>query len=275
MAVFPSISTCLDAACQGARVAGVVILEVYQTNFTVDRKQDQSPVTEADYQSHKAIASYLAKTNLPILSEEAEIPTYDIRKDWEYFWLIDPLDGTKEFVRKTGNFAINIALMHEGAPILGVMFLPTTGQMYYAIRNKGAFSLDKEGRKTPLRTTQKFTPEAQGLKIITSSHNYNNKTADFVKEFRNAEIMHMGSAVKLVRLAEGYVNLCPRFGTTMEWDTAAPQIIIEEAGGQLIDFEHKKPLIYNKPQLENPDFLAIDCKYWEQGIENWELKIMH
>ncbi len=273
--MLPVIADCLDAACQGARVAGVVILEVYQTNFTVDKKSDQSPVTEADRQSHKAIEAYLAKTGLPILSEEAEMPDYEERKDWKYFWLVDPLDGTKEFVRKTGNFAINIALIHIDKPILGVMFLPTTGQMYFGIRHRGAFELDKLGKKTPLHTAQKFTPKGKNLKIITSSHNYNEKTANFVADFPQAEVLHLGSAVKLARLAEGHINLCPRFGPTMEWDTAAPQIIIEEAGGQIVDYAEKKPLVYNKPNLQNPDFLAIDCKYWDKGIENWELKIMN
>lgn len=268
------ISKCLEAACQGAKVAGIAIMEVYQTNFTVDKKSDQSPVTEADRQAHRAISSYLAKTNLPVLSEEAEMPSYEERKNWEYFWLVDPLDGTKEFVRKTGNFTVNIALIHQNKPVLGVMLLPTTGQVCYAIKNKGAFSIDKLGKKQKIHTAQRFAPFAKGLKVVTSSHNYNGKTAEFLAQFAEADVLHLGSAAKLMRLAEGYVNMCPRFGTTMEWDTAAPQIIIEEAGGQIVDFDKKTPLTYNKPQLENPNFLAIDCKYWENGTENWELKIM-
>jgi 3'(2'), 5'-bisphosphate nucleotidase len=151
---------------------------------------------------------------------------------------------------------------------------PTTGQVCFAIKNKGAFSLDKLGNKTKIHTAQKFAPFAKGLKVVTSSHNYNGRTAAFLSQFTDSNILHLGSAVKLMRLAEGSVNLCPRFGPTMEWDTAAPQIIIEEAGGQIVDFEHKKPLVYNKPNLENPDFLAVDCPYWVDGIENWELKIM-
>lgn len=270
----PPLSDYLDAACQGARVAGIAILEVYQTNFTVDRKSDQSPVTEADRQAHRAISSYLAKTGLPLLSEEAEMPDYEVRKHWDYFWLVDPLDGTKEFVRKSGNFTVNIALVHQNKPILGVMLQPTTGQVCYAIRHKGAYSIDKLGNKTKLHTAQKFSPASKGLKIVTSSHNYNGRTAEYLSQFKDSNILHLGSAVKLMRLAEGNVNLCPRFGPTMEWDTAAPQIIIEEAGGQIVDFEHKKPLAYNKPDLLNPDFLAIDCHYWEDGAENWELKIM-
>lgn len=269
-----NISEWLEIACQAARVAGIAIMEVYQTNFVVDKKSDQSPVTEADRQAHRAISSYLAKTEIPLLSEEAEMPTYEQRKNWEYFWLIDPLDGTKEFVRKSGNFTVNIALIHQNKPILGVMLLPTTGQVCYAVQHRGAFSIDKLGRKEKIHTAQKFAPSAKGLKIITSSHNYNGKTAEFITQFPDAEILHLGSAAKLMRLAEGHINLCPRFGTTMEWDTAAPQIIIEEAGGQIVDFDSKKPLTYNKLSLENPNFLAIDCKYWENGTENWELKIM-
>ncbi len=268
------IAKCLDAACQGARVAGMAIMEVYQTNFVVDKKSDQSPVTEADRQAHRAISAYLAKTGFPLLSEEAEHSPYEERENWEYFWLVDPLDGTKEFVRKTGNFTVNIALIHQNQPVLGVMLLPTTGQVCYAIKDKGAFSIDKLGRKEKIHTAQKFAPCAKGLKVITSSHNYNGNTAAFLADFPEADVLHLGSAAKLMRLAEGHINMCPRFGTTMEWDTAAPQIIIEEAGGQIVDFEYKKPLIYNKPNLENPNFLAIDCKYWENGTENWELKIM-
>lgn len=242
-------------------------MDVYATDFTVDKKEDSSPLTVADLASHKTICNRLTalEPRYPLLSEEsADIP-FNKRKHWDRYWLIDPLDGTREFIKKNGEFTINIALIENHLPILGVVHVPVTGVTYFAAKDVGAF------RQNPGEQPNKINVKSTTEKIILAgsrSHG-NEKQQEFINNVNADEVIAIGSSLKFCLVAEGIVDIYPRFGPTSEWDTAAAQCIVEEAGGVVVDLCFNA-LRYNcKESLINPDFLVIaDNSYdWNKYLK--------
>jgi 3'(2'), 5'-bisphosphate nucleotidase len=244
-----------------AKKAGDEIMRIYQQDFDVDYKKDNSPLTKADIHSNEVIIKNLENLypDIPILSEENKEIPYEIRKNWEYFWLIDPLDGTKEFVKKNGEFTVNIALIYKNIPVLGAIYAPALNLLYYAQKEKGAYKQEKN--KKPQRLPIYNHTDNGTLKVIVSKSHYNQETKEFVNNLKNQykktiEFIHIGSSLKLCLIAEGKADIYPRLAPTMEWDTAAGQVIVEQAGGKVIEFKNKKYLKYNKQNLLNPYFIV-------------------
>ena len=245
----------LETAKSAALVAGEKILEVYNSDdFNVEAKKDDSPLTKADRLAHEAITEALKSTNLPILSEEGRDIAYDERKSWEYFWMVDPLDGTKEFIKRNGEFTVNIALIHEGRSILGVVYAPVLNRCFLAYKGGGA-TVEEGGWSKPVEVKQ-FSLADEGLKVVASRSHLNDDTKNFMSDLNQPEIVSMGSSLKFMVVAEGGAHLYPRFAPTMEWDTAAAQIVVEEAGGEVLQQETNTPVVYNKENLLNPYFLC-------------------
>ena len=238
-----------------AKEAGNAIMQVYKQDFEVEYKQDSSPLTLADKKANDIIEDGLNQlsANLPILSEEGKEIPYEDRKHWEYFWLVDPLDGTKEFVKKNGEFTVNIALIHKDTPVLGVVYAPALNQIYWAKRNEGAF---KDGQRLPLKTEQ----ERETYKIIASRSHMTNETTVFISEIKTdktKELVSIGSSLKICLVAEGEADIYPRLGPTMEWDTAAAHAIALEANMYLRQYKDGKysKCLYNKESLLNESFI--------------------
>ncbi len=244
----------LNLALKAAEDAGNEILKVYETgNFGVEAKADNSPLTLADKKAHAAIMAMLKPTQIPVLSEEGADISYQERRGWDSFWMVDPLDGTKEFIKQNGEFTVNIALISNNRPILGVVYVPVKGWMYYTSPKKGAFK--REGVQTPVSISVAATPNTP-LTIVASRSHLNEATKEFVAEHPGATLVSMGSSLKLLLVAEGKADLYPRFAPTMEWDTAAAQAIVEAAGGKVLEHPSGKPMRYNKENLLNPWFLV-------------------
>jgi len=243
-----------------AKKAGDRIMQIYQQDFKIEFKNDNSPLTKADIRSNEIITESLKDLflEIPILSEEnGEVP-YNNRKNWEYFWLIDPLDGTKEFVKKNGEFTVNMALIHKDTPVLGVIYAPVLGILYYAQKEKGVFKQEKNKRPRRLPIYNHIHNDI--LKVIVSKSHYNQETINFVNNLKNQykkiEFINIGSSLKFCLIAEGKADIYPRLAPTMEWDTAAGQAIIEQAGGEILEFKAQTPLKYNKQNLLNPYFIT-------------------
>lgn len=233
--------------------AGQAILAIYDQKCDVQYKKDGSPVTKADMISNHIICTELQKLypHIPILSEENKEIPYVTRKHWDYFWCIDPLDGTKEFMKKNGEFAINIALICQHEPVLGVVYAPALVTMYWAKKGEGAF---KNGdKKLPLaHNSEKYT-------IVASKSHLSEETRLFMDHIQTKKrkiILSMGSAAKMCFVADGSIDVYPRLSPTMEWDTAAADIIVKEAGGSVIQWNTSMPLLYNKEKLTNPWFVC-------------------
>ena len=264
-----------------AKRAGEAILEVYDSDFAVEQKDDKSPLTLADKRSHEIIENVLEQTvtannsTVPILSEEGKEIPYDERIKWEYFWLVDPLDGTKEFVKRNGEFTVNIALIHKHKPVLGIIYIPVKDVFYFATINFGAYKLENSGiltenlsieelidksQKLPLNSNDKTT-----LTVIGSRSHTSEEFTEFVKQLNqkheNVEFISSGSSLKLCLVAEGKADVYPRFGPTMEWDTAAGQAIVEQAKCTVMEAETNEPLNYNKSNLLNPFFIVSGQGY--------------
>jgi 3'(2'), 5'-bisphosphate nucleotidase len=240
-----------------ARLASDEILKIYHSQvLNIQQKSDDSPVTAADLAANDVINKGLNNlaVKFPIVSEEnAEIP-YAERSKFEYYWLVDPLDGTKEFIKQNGEFTVNIALIHRKKAVLGVVFVPNTEGGYFAVKGLGGFKLLKQ-METKL-TCSRFKLTDKNLRVPISRSHLNAETQALLAELNEPILIPKGSALKLVMLAEGLLDYYPRIGFTSEWDTAAPHIILEEAGGQMLHFDTRKPLIYNKKNLLNPNFIA-------------------
>jgi len=264
-----SLSKLLEISIKASIEAGFNTLEYYNDKIDVKYKSDQSPLTLADISSHNTIIKYLNETNLPILSEEGASIKYIDRKDWETFWLIDPLDGTKEFIKKNGEFTINIALIKNGSPIMGVVYAPVLQTLYFASENTGSFKAEK----IDLSCTNKDLTEIVNLSskipqkekrntyyVVGSRSHLNNETQkyfDFLKnKYNEIKIISKGSSLKICMVAEGSADEYPRFGPTMEWDTAAGHAIVKYAGKTLTNNETKNELNYNKENLLNPYFIV-------------------
>lgn len=249
-----------------ARRAGQAILEIYnqEEDFEVENKEDDSPLTKADRKANQIICEGLEALDpeLPIVSEENKEIPYEERKDYEYFWLVDPLDGTKEFIKRNGEFTINIALVHRHRPVLGVVYVPVSDELYWAVDRAGSF-LVKRGEVWRLQAAS-FSMSDTGLKVVTSRSHLNEATKDFVDGLKEPDTLAKGSSLKFIVLASGEAHLYPRLGPTMEWDTGAAQIILEEAGGKIVVKTSKETLRYNKKDLKNPHFIAYG-KVQEDG----------
>ncbi len=251
----------LDFLNAVARRAGDAILEVYGTEFSVDVKADQSPLTEADRRANEVIIASLAERypDIPVISEETRTLPYAERKDWERFWLVDPLDGTKEFIKRNGEFTVNIALVENGEPVAGVVFQPAADRLYWAARGRGAW-LSVEGG-TPRRLTGgPHYRDADAVVVVASRSHLTDEVRDFVTaleaEGKAVEFRSSGSSLKLCLVAEGAAHVYPRLGPTMEWDTGAADAVAREAGRRVLNWETREPLAYNKENLLNPWFVV-------------------
>jgi 3'(2'), 5'-bisphosphate nucleotidase len=241
-----------------AKEAGDAIMQVYKQDFEVEYKQDSSPLTLADKKANDIIEDGLNQlsVNFPILSEEGKEIPYKDRKYWEYFWLVDPLDGTKEFVKKNGEFTVNIALIHKDIPVLGVVYAPALDVCYWAKQDEGAF---KDGQKLPLKTAD----QRNTYKIVASRSHMSDETQVFIDGIdtdKAKELISIGSSLKICLVAEGEADIYPRLGPTMEWDTGAAHAVIIESGSTLVSYiegnihaEHK----YNKFELLNESFVVF------------------
>ncbi len=237
------------------------IMEIYDGgSYEIKVKDDDSPVTMADVAANDIICNGLATLTktFPFISEENMLIPYEERKNYEYFWLIDPLDGTKEFIRKNGEFTVNVALIHNGQSILGMVALPFYNEVYFAVKGQGAF-LEKNGLTCRLACSS-YHPSQKGLRIPASLSHTNLDTKNFIDQYDEPTVIGRGSAIKLMMIANGLADLYPRLAPTMEWDTAAPQIIIEEAGGTFINHDTKNQMTYNKESLVNPGFVAYSIE---------------
>jgi len=236
--------------------AGRSILEIYESGFEVQRKGDQTPLTEADMAAHEIIDSGLREIDesIPILSEESVDIPFSERRRWRTYWLVDPLDGTREFIKQNGEFCVNIALIHDHEPVLGVIYAPVLGVYYYACRGQGAFK--REAMNEPLRLQTRKRDEGPIIVAGSRSHR-GDSLRRFLQRLGSYELIPMGSAVKSCLVAEGKADIYARLGPTSEWDTAAAQCIVEEAGGRITDTQ-MRPLRYNtKDSLLNPEFFAF------------------
>lgn len=246
----------LETAKKAALEAGLEIVRIYESgDFSIEAKSDDSPLTKADKAAHQKIVSFLEKTDIPILSEEGREIPYSERLNWKYFWMVDPLDGTKEFIKKNGEFTVNIALIHAGKSILGVVYTPVLQQMYWAVEENGAFS-EINGTVAELKTTKKSLAES-GVRVVASRSHMSEETENYIGQFKNADVVSKGSSLKFLLVASGLADVYPRFAPTMEWDTAAAHAIVTEAGGQVVLEDGQTPLTYNKENLLNPSFIAL------------------
>jgi 3'(2'), 5'-bisphosphate nucleotidase len=240
-----------------ARKAGVAILEVYhQDDFGVLIKVDKSPLTNADKAANDIICDGLRtlEEQYPIISEENKDIPYEERRNYSVFWLVDPLDGTKEFIKRNGEFTVNIALINDGRPVFGVVYTPVTNTMYVAAKGNGAFVETDEGVAKLEAAT--FSMEDTGLNVVCSRSHLNDETKAFIDKLNAPDTVSKGSSLKFLILANGEAHLYPRIAPTMEWDTGAAQCVLEEAGGKVVEYETGEPLRYNKEVLLNPFFLA-------------------
>lgn len=252
----------LEVARRAALEAGKAILEVYNSgDFGVEMKSDQSPLTLADKAAHEIIASQLEETGLPLLSEEGRNINYEERKNWNYFWLIDPLDGTKEFIKRTGEFTVNIALMHAHIPVAGVIYAPCIDIMYYGSKETGVYKVEK-GKEVQLsfipkkRTIQELQ-QKEHITIVASKSHMNEETSDFINQFRNSNLSCMGSSLKLMLVAEAAADIYPRLAPTMEWDIAAGHALLRSLNMGVYQTDLQTELLYNKEDLLNPSFIAF------------------
>ena len=234
--------------------AGDAIMKIYKKDFKIEYKQDNSPLTEADIKANEIICDALEKLypEIPILSEENKEIKYEQRRGWEYFWCIDPIDGTKEFIKRTGEFTVNIALIYNDKPVLGVVYAPAINDIYYAKKNEGAFKNDKQ---LPLHIN---TNQKEKLLVVASVSHLSDETQSFINSL-DAKVIEQtskGSSLKLCMVAEGVADIYPRLAPTMEWDTAAADAIVREAGKMTLQYEINKPLLYNKENLLNPWFVV-------------------
>ena len=257
----------LETAIEASLKAGEVIMQVYETAFDVELKDDKSPLTEADKRANDVINSYLIDTEYPIISEENKQTAFDIRKNWTSCWVVDPVDGTKEFIKRNGEFTVNIALVINGKPELGVIYVPATKVLYVSdVSKKIAFKAELDSHDTNLKDVLAMLKPLQPkqstdkVEVVGSRSHMSKETLDFVEKLKasgkDVDIVSKGSSLKFCLVAEGNADIYPRFAPTMEWDTAAGQAICNAVGINVISKETNKPLLYNKENLLNPWFIV-------------------
>lgn len=281
-----NLKTLLQTALLASLEAGEEIMRIYtdpKQDFGIERKADNSPLTLADKASHKVIMRYLAATPIPVLSEEGRHLPYEERSGWDCLWVVDPLDGTKEFIKKNGEFTVNVALVQQGAPVLGVVYVPVTRVLYYGIVGEGAWKCTvpalgsglpeadslaaflsqgaPSGGKAPFGGEQ--LPVGRGhdvFTVVASRSHMSPETQAYIQEMERVHgqvrTVSSGSSIKICLVAEGVADAYPRYAPTMEWDTAAGDAVARAAGRAVRNAENGKPLLYNKPDLLNPWFLV-------------------
>ncbi|WP_372737925.1 3'(2'),5'-bisphosphate nucleotidase CysQ [Neptunomonas sp.] len=254
-----------------ARKAGGEILSYYESDYQVNYKGDASPLTEADLAAHHIIVDGLASLtpDIPVLSEESDYAVQSQRLNWTEYWLVDPLDGTKEFIKKNGEFTVNIALIRDGAPVFGVVYAPVPDVMYWGDVGKGA--MKQTGAALPVSIQVATLPLTEkGWRVVGSRSHQSTRFAQFMQCLPEAEIMPVGSSLKLCLIAEGAADLYPRFSPTSEWDIAAGQAVLVAAGGEVLALPSLKALTYNThpDTLINPDFVACaeESHHWRDEI---------
>jgi len=243
------------------------VMRIYQQDFAVDFKDDESPITQADLHSHRCIVEGLLEITpgLPVLSEESSDEVKSTRIGWQTYWLVDPLDGTKEFVKKNGEFTVNIALIHDHYPVFGVVYAPALNVMYWGGRATGSYKMHADGNVIGIAS--RIPPNKRSeCKIVGSRSHQSEEFKAFVANYPGADIVSMGSSLKLCLVAEGLADLYPRLGLTSEWDTAAAQAVVEGAGGSVISLQDGLRLSCNKnPEtLLNPFFIVSGEGYSDQ-----------
>ena len=243
-----------------AKVAGEAIMQVYSTDFNVEHKEDKSPLTHADLAAHNVIVNGLhaLTPNIPVLSEESAIVAFETRKHWQEYWLIDPLDGTREFIKRNGEFTVNIALIRQHQPVIGVVYAPVTQLLYFAAQNHGAFKQIDSAPAVPIQTR---ILNLNAFVVAGSRSHRDEKMLAFMQNLENKrgvkpELISMGSSLKICLVAEGVADVYPRLGPTSEWDTAAAHCIIKEAGGDIIDVTGASLQYNTKSSILNPSFFA-------------------
>ena len=258
----------LQIAIEASLEAGKVIMQVYNSLFDVEMKDDNSPLTEADKRANDIINSYLEKTEFPIISEENKQTDYAIRQKWNTCWVVDPVDGTKEFVKRNGEFTVNIALITNGKPELGVIYVPVTKDLYFAdVKTNQGFKAKLITHDTPIEEVIKIamslqpnTKNSNLVRVVGSRSHMSQETIDYIDNLKNegkeVEIVSKGSSLKFCLIAEGNADVYPRFAPTMEWDTAAGQAICNAVNIDVISNQTDEPLLYNKENLLNPWFLV-------------------
>ena len=252
----------INASIEG----GHAIMDVYTSNFSVELKDDKSPLTLADKKCNEVIENYLLETDIPFLSEEGAKITYSERKDWEYSWLVDPLDGTKEFVKRNGEFTVNIALIHNGDPIMGVIYVPVKEELYFAMEGIGSYKVSVNSVIENIETLISLSDslpidyKRENYVIVGSRSHMSAETelffAEMKKKHGDVKVLAVGSSLKLCMVAEGKADAYPRYAPTMEWDTGAGHAIAKYAGFSIKQFNSTDNVIYNKKNLLNPWFLV-------------------
>ena len=252
--------------------AGRAILEIYNSKaYSIETKADESPLTTADLRSNAIINEAVRDLGLPVLSEENKAVPYSGRKDWKEFILVDPLDGTKEFIKRNGEFTVNIALIRDGYPVMGVIYAPVLDVLYWGSEEHGSWKLEKASvkfnDKDPFKGAEKLPLNGTGngsLRVVASKSHFSSETEDFVNSLetkgKDIELVSRGSSLKLCLVAEGQADIYPRLGPTMEWDTAAGHAIAKYAGCRVEKFENNKELEYNKEDLLNPWFIVKEAE---------------
>ncbi len=287
-----SLTRPLLIALKAAKDAGRAVLDVYKQDFDVWYKEDRSPLTTADQLSHKIIVDDLNNVSInrfPVLSEEGKDIPFEQRRAWKYFWLVDPLDGTKEFIKRNGEFTVNIALIFQNRPVLGVIYAPVKKYFYFASKDIGAYRLRyndaderlydmivesdadevlaailKRSDKLPCVDLRSDTSDSRLIIVGSRSHpskEFEAFVESMTRKYAKVEVVSSGSSLKLCLVAEGGADIYPRLGPTMEWDTAAGHAIVEQASGSVIDYENNEPLEYNKKSLLNPWFIVKVHEY--------------
>jgi 3'(2'), 5'-bisphosphate nucleotidase len=256
------------AACAAEKAAAAIMKVYVEGLHSVSYKNDRSPLTQADMDANRVITEMLSKTGIPVLSEEGRSIPFEERKNWKAYWLVDPLDGTKEFINRNGEFTVNIALMLNNRPAGGVIVVPVWKKMYFALQGSGAYMLNNK-EAVSLNGYHDMMSEAvclgnggdnEHLTIVASRSHINDETITFIEmmeqHFGKADYISRGSSLKFCILAEGKADIYPRFGKTMEWDTAAGHAIAMEAGCEITLADMKSPLLYNKEDLANGNFIV-------------------
>ena len=249
-------------------LAGQRIIDIYELDdFGITFKEDNSPLTFADKASNDEIMRVLNNFDIPIISEENKQIEYSQRKDWKRFWLVDPLDGTKEFIKKNGQFTVNIALIENELPVFGVIYIPVQKKMYFGLKGIGSFLISDID--SIFKTYEQLLSKAQKIPniaksdlytVLASKSHFKEETKEFIEELRNKhadlQIINIGSSLKFCTIAEGKADIYPRFGPTMEWDIAAGHAIVKFAGGRVINYHTGEEMRYNKKSLLNPFFIV-------------------
>ncbi len=257
----------LETAIKAALEAGKSIIEIYNSeDFSIEYKKDDSPLTKADVTAHHIIQERLEITNIPVLSEEGKVIPYAQRVQWDKLWIVDPIDGTKEFIKRNGEFTVNIALIENQIPILGVIYVPVTKELYFGDNQSGSFKVSSVDSSTPFHEIKTnciklpFPTQKRNYTVVASRSHLSKETISFITELEaihgTIESISKGSSLKLCMVAEGLADCYPRFAPTMEWDTAAGHAICKYAGFQLIDYKTEEEMLYNRIDLLNNWFIV-------------------